>query len=78
VGEQVCIPAVITSEPGAQFTSNTAAAQQPQLKLPDALALAPTVFIWRDGNRLPLQLFYDGPYTVLQRSLQIGDKTDKV
>jgi hypothetical protein len=59
---------------------NTASARRPPLQLPDALSRALSVFIRQDGQVPPL---YDGPYTVLRRSLhhftlQIGDKTDKV
>jgi hypothetical protein len=41
------------------------------------------VFMRRDGHVPPLQPLYDGPYTVICRSLhhfmlQIGDKEDKV
>ena len=62
---------------------NTVSAQQPPPELPDALTRAPPVFVQRDGHVPPLQPLYDGPYTVLRRSLhhftlQIGDKTDKV
>jgi len=62
---------------------NTAADRQPPPDLPDDLARAPTVFIRRDGYLPPLQPLYDGPYTVLRRSLhhftlQIGDRVDKV
>ncbi len=62
---------------------NTAAARRPPPDLPDALTRATSVFIRRDGHMPPLQPLYDGPYTVLRRSLhyftlQIGDKTDKV
>jgi transposase InsO family protein len=61
---------------------NTAAACRPP-PLPDDLARAPTVFVRRDGHVPPLQLLYDGPYTVIRRSLhrftlRIGDKEDKV
>jgi transposase InsO family protein len=62
---------------------NTAAARRQPPQLPDTLSRAPSVFIRRDGHVPPLQPLYDGPYTVLRRSLhhftlQIGDKTDKV
>jgi hypothetical protein len=62
---------------------NIAAACRPPLQLPDALASAPTVFVRRDGHIPPLQPLYDGPYTVIRRSLhhftlRIGDKEDKV
>ncbi len=53
------------------------------LQLPDNLARAPTVFVRWDGHVAPLQPLYDGPYTVIRRSLhhftlRIGDKVDKV
>jgi hypothetical protein len=62
---------------------NTAAAHRPPQQLPDDLACAPTVFVRRDGHVPPLQPLYDGPYTVIRRSLHhftlhIGDKVDKV
>jgi hypothetical protein len=62
---------------------NTAAARRPPQQLPDDLAPAPTVFVRRDGHVPPLQPLYDGPYTVIRRSLHyftlpIGDKEDKV
>ena len=62
---------------------NTAASRLPPPELPDALVRAPTVLVRRDGHVPPLQPLYDGPYTVLRRSLhhftlQIGDRTDKV
>jgi len=62
---------------------NTAADRQPPPDLPDALSRAPTVFVRRDGYVPPLQPLYDGPYTVLRRSLhhftlQVGGRTDKV
>jgi hypothetical protein len=52
-------------------------------QLPDDLAPAPTVFVRRDSHVPPLQPLYDGPYTVICRSLhhfilRIGDKVDKV
>ncbi len=55
----------------------------PPLQLPDDLAHAPTVFVRRYRHVPPLQPLYDGPYTVLRRSLhhftlRIGDKEDKV
>ncbi len=61
----------------------TAAVHQPQLQLPDDLARVPTVFVRRDGHVPPLQPLYDGPYTVIRRSLhhftlRIGNKVDKV
>ncbi len=62
---------------------NTAAAHRPPPQLPNDLAHAPTVFVRRDGHVPPLQPRYNGPYTVMCRSLQhftlrIGDKVDKV
>jgi hypothetical protein len=62
---------------------NTAAAHGPPPQLPEDLARAPTVFVRRDGHVPPLQLLYDGPFTVIRRSLhhftlRIGDKVDKV
>jgi hypothetical protein len=62
---------------------NTAADRRPPPQLPDDLACAPTVFVRRDGHVPPLQPLYDGPYTVIRRSLhhftlRIGDKVDKV
>ncbi len=47
------------------------------------LAGAPTVFVRRDGHVPPLHTLYEGPYTVIRRSLhhftlRIGDKEDKV
>jgi len=59
------------------------AARLPPPQLPDDLARAPTVFVRRDGHVPPLQPLYDGPYTVICRSLHhftlcIGDKVDKV
>ncbi len=62
---------------------NTAATHQPPPQLPNNLARAPTVFVRRDGHVPPLQPRYDGPYTVIRRSLhhftlRIGDKVDKV
>jgi hypothetical protein len=62
---------------------NTAAAHQLPPRLPDDLAHAPTVFVRRDGHVSPLQPLYDGPFTVIRRSLhhftlRIGDKVDKV
>jgi hypothetical protein len=56
---------------------------RPPLHLPDDLTCAPTVFLRRDGHVPPLQLLYDGPYTVILRSLhhftlRIGDKEDKL
>jgi hypothetical protein len=55
----------------------------PPPQLPEDLARAPTVFVRRDGHVPPLQPLYDGPYTVICRSLhyftlRIGDKVDKV
>jgi hypothetical protein len=55
----------------------------PPPQLPEDLARAPTVFVRRDGHVPPLQPLYDGPYTVIRRSLhhftlRIGDKVDKV
>jgi hypothetical protein len=54
---------------------NTSAARRPRPR--------PTVFVRRDGHVPPLQPLYDGPYTVLHRSLhhftlRIGDREDKV
>ncbi len=57
---------------------NTAAAHRPPPQLPDDLARAPTVFVRRDGHVPPLQPLYDGPYTVIRRSLHHFDKVDKV
>ncbi len=62
---------------------NTTAARRPPPQLPDDLAPAPTVFVRRDGHVPPLQPLYDGPYTVIHRSLhhftlRIGNKEDKV
>jgi hypothetical protein len=62
---------------------NTTTARWPLPQLPDDLARAPTVFVRRDGHVPPLQPLYDGPYTVIRRSLhhfmlRIGDKEDKV
>ncbi len=53
------------------------------LQLPDDLARAPTVFVRGDGHVPPLQPLYDGPYTIIRRSLhhftlRIGEKVDKV
>ncbi len=64
-------------------TRHNTAAHRPPPQLPDDLARAPTVFVRRDGHVLPLQPLYDGPYTVIRRSLhhfmlRIGDKVDKV
>jgi hypothetical protein len=58
---------------------NTTAARQLPPKLPDDIARAPTLFVWRDGHVLPLQPLYKGPYATLRRSLHlltlhIGDK----
>ncbi len=55
----------------------------PPPQLPDDLARALTVFVRRDGHVPPLQPLYDGPYTVIRRSLhhftlRIGDREDKV
>ena len=62
---------------------NTAAARLPPPRLPDDLARATMVFVRRDGHVPPLQPLYDGPYTVIRRSLhhftlRIGDRVDKV
>jgi hypothetical protein len=62
---------------------NTTAARLPPPQLLDDLARAPMVFMRRDGHVLPLQLLYDGPYTVIRHSLHhftlpISDKEDKV
>jgi hypothetical protein len=62
---------------------NTAAAPQPPPQLPVDLARTLTVFVRRDGHVPPLQPLYDGPYTVIRRSLhyftlRIDDKEDKV
>jgi hypothetical protein len=62
---------------------NTAAARWPPPQLPADLARAPSVFVRRDGHVQPLQPLYDGPYTVLRRSLhhftlRITDREDKV
>ncbi len=62
---------------------NTAAVRRPPPQLPNDLARAPTVFVRRGGHVPPLQPLYDGPYTVIRRSLlhftlRIGDKEDKV
>ena len=48
---------------------NTAAAHRPPPQLPDDLARASMVFVRRDGHVPPLQPLYDGPYTVIRRSL---------
>jgi hypothetical protein len=62
---------------------NTAAVRRPPPQLPDDLARAPTLFVRRDCHLPLLQPLYDGPYTVIRRSLhyftlRIGDKEDKV
>ncbi len=62
---------------------NTVAARRLPPQLPNDLARALTVFVRRDGHEPPLQPLYDGPYTVVRRSLhhftlRIDDKEDKV
>ncbi len=57
--------------------------RRPPPQLPNDLARAPTMFVRRDGQVPLLQPLYDGPYTVIHRSLHfftlhIGDKVDKV
>ncbi len=55
---------------------NTAAACRPPPQLPDDLAHAPMIFVRRDGHVPPLQPLYDGPYTVIRRSLHQSYSAD--
>jgi hypothetical protein len=62
---------------------NTTAACQLPPQLSDDLVRAPTVFVRLDGHVPLLQPLYDGPYTVITRSLHyftllISDKEHKV
>jgi hypothetical protein len=62
---------------------NTAADKKLPEDLPQELWAADRVLVLRRGHAPPLAPLYDGPYTVLQRSLchfqlQIGNREDNV
>jgi hypothetical protein len=62
---------------------NTAADKELPEDLPQELWAADQVLVHRGGHAPPLSSLYDGPYTVLQRSLrhfrlQMGDREDNV
>jgi transposase InsO family protein len=62
---------------------NTAADKEPPQDLPQELWAADRVWVRRGGHAPPLAPLYDGPYTILQRSLrhfrlQMGDRKDNL
>ena len=76
------VPAVITSDRGAQFTSSLWSFQKLSPGSSRTLIL-PNVFIRKDGHVAPLAPLYEGPYKGLSRSPktfqhQVGKRVEVV